>query len=281
MRYNDAIRASTRVTTKYRHYGPMYDTVVATLPASPTVLEIGVANGGSLQAWRALLGPDARIIGVDLNPSATALRDEGFEIHVLDSGADASWDRLLDVIGRAVDLLVDDGGHTNVQQILAVRRGIDLVRDGGWIVLEDVHASFMHEFGNPSPFSAAHFVDELNHDLHRGHPRSSVTPRRPALAARITATLVTSSWVGLRVGAWAYDARDELTAGQDASLMDYDHRWDDAGGLRRWADRLPPPVRASLKRSALWIRESRTASGPYRADLGGPGAATPQDAPPD
>src|SRR4051812_34493018 len=163
-----------RVTSKYRHYGPMYDLVLETLPPAPTVLEIGIANGGSLETWRSLLGPDARIIGVDLNPKATRLREDGFEIHVLDTSDPASWETLRRDLTGAVDLLVDDGGHTNRQQVAAIVEGLDLVRDGGWIVVEDLHASFMAEFGNPNPYSASRFLDELTDDLHRCHPRSDV-----------------------------------------------------------------------------------------------------------
>jgi hypothetical protein len=226
MTYADAMAEATRVTSKYRHYAPLYDVVLATLPPAPTVVEIGIANGGSLQTWRTLLGPDARIVGIDLNPAATALAAEGFEVRLVDTGSESSWTELRREFGGQVDLLVDDGGHTNRQQILAVVEGIDLVRDGGWIVLEDMHASFMREFGNPSPFSTHHFLSDLLGDLHRSHPRSSVSPRRPHLAASIDYVVSATSWVGLRVRRHDAGDYDEITSGSDATLMDYDHRWD-------------------------------------------------------
>jgi Methyltransferase domain len=238
MRYAQAFERSTRFTAKYAHYAELYDLVLASLPPSPTVLEIGIANGGSLQTWRELLGPTARIIGVDLNERATILRDEGFEVVIADTGESSTWDRLRDDLAGAVDLLVDDGGHTNRQQIMAATRGVELVKDGGWIVIEDMHASFMREFGNPSPFSAARFFADLACDLHRAHPRSSVKPKHPQLASTIQYTVTATSWTALRIGRWTPASRQEMSAGDDTSLMDYDHRWD-SSRVRRLVERLP------------------------------------------
>ena len=235
MTYTEVMAAATRRTSKYRQFGPLYDTVVSTLGPAPTVVEVGIANGGSLETWRALLGEDARIIGVDLNPRAKLLEQEGFEVRLLDTGLVSSWHALRQELGGAVDLLVDDGGHTNRQQIAAVVEGIHLVRDGGWIVLEDMHASFMREFGNPSPLSTHHYLSGVIADLHRAHPRSTSQPRRPQLAHSIDYVVSATSWVGIRVRRHGAEEFEELTAGTDDTLMDYDHRWDSVFGrsLRR------------------------------------------------
>jgi len=247
MTYNEVMQHATRATTKYRHYGPLYDLVLASLPPAPTVLEIGVANGGSLQTWRNLLGVDARIIGVDLNERAVTMRDEGFEVYVLDTGAHGSWDVLRHDLAGSVDLLVDDGGHTNRQQVEAIVNGVDLVRDGGWIVIEDLHASFMREFGNPNPYSAVRFVNEVTSDLHRSHPRSSEEPKHPNLARSIDYTISSTSWVALKVNRWDPSSRDEITAGNDDTLMDYDHRWDSSSIARRVGAILPRSVAARVR----------------------------------
>jgi len=264
--YNEAMTAATRVTTKYAHYGELYDLVLATLPPRPTVLEIGIANGGSLETWRRILGANARIIGVDLNPSAVALRDDGYEVYILDTGDPASWARLQDDLAGTVDLLVDDGGHTNRQQVAAVIHGIGLVRDGGWIVIEDLHASFMREFGNPSPYSAAKFLNELISDLHRAHPRSSVPPKHPNLAHSVSYVVSSTSWSALRVGKWQTESRDEITAGTDDSLMDYDHRWDSSSRVRNIGRLLPRPVAKRMRDSVLRVTESNAMRSLYRRD---------------
>jgi hypothetical protein len=239
--YLDAMASATRRTAKYRAYGPLYDLVLNTLPSDPTVLEIGIANGGSLQTWRTLLGPGARIIGVDLNERARALEAEGFEVLLMDMGDPTSWTRLHEGLDRRVDLLVDDGGHTNRQQIASVLFGVDLVADGGWLVIEDLHASFMGEFGNPSAYSTARFLNELAADLHRRHPRAEVGPRHPNLASAVEYVVVGTSWAGLRIDRSLEGYGDEVTAGADTTLMDYDHRWDSSFG------RLPPRLGGALR----------------------------------
>jgi hypothetical protein len=126
------------------------------------------------------------------------------------------------------------------------------VRDGGWLVIEDLHASFMREFGNPSPLSTHHFLSGLIGDLHRTHPRSSVAPRRPHLAHAVDYVVSATSWVGIRVRRHDSSDFDEVTAGTDDSLMDYDHRWDSSFG-HSLSGRLPAPLLRVVRNR--WTRQ--------------------------
>jgi hypothetical protein len=130
-----------------------------------TLVEIGIFNGGSLFMWREFLGPKARIIGIDLNPDALEWRKYGFEIYIGDQGEEKFWEDFFHKIGP-IDVLIDDGGHTNTQQVITTHHAITNVRDGGIIIVEDVHASYFREFGNPSSFSFINFafriVDGIN-----------------------------------------------------------------------------------------------------------------------
>ena len=45
-----------------------------------TFVEIGILNGGSLKIWREYFGPDARVIGIDLNPECKQFEGNGVEI---------------------------------------------------------------------------------------------------------------------------------------------------------------------------------------------------------
>jgi len=244
----------------------MYDMVAATLPPAPTILEIGIANGGSLETWRRLFGPDARIIGVDLNPRARALEDEGFEVLLLDTGLESSWDHLRGILSHRVDLLVDDGGHTNRQQIAAIMHGVDLVKDGGWLVVEDLHASYMGEFGNPSPYSTSRLLAELASDLHRRHPRSETPARHPNLAAAVEYMVTAPSWVALRISS-SGGGLDEISFGTDQTLMDYDHRWDSAIE-RKLPVRVPRPVTRALHNRYIGFVGSLAGHHLFRQDAG-------------
>jgi len=62
--------------------------------------------------------------------------------------------------------LLDDGGHTNEQQIVTTHQSIPFIKDGGLLIVEDVHASYFKDFGNPSKYSfinyAKLFIDGIN-----------------------------------------------------------------------------------------------------------------------
>jgi len=130
-----------------------------------TFVEIGVQHGGSLFMWRDFLGPDARIIGIDINPVARRWEEAGFEIHIGDQGDPSFWAGFFAKVGD-VDVILDDGGHTNRQQIVTVHHGVPHIRDGGLLVVEDTGTSYLSMFGNPSRHSfinyAKRMVDRVN-----------------------------------------------------------------------------------------------------------------------
>lgn len=132
---------------------------------SITFIEVGVFNGGSLHMWREYFGDKARIIGVDFNPIARELEKDGFEIYIGDQESCEFWLDLKSKIGD-VDIILDDGGHKNGQQISTLYNGVELIKDGGVIVIEDTHTSYFRRFGNPGPFSFIRYskriVDIIN-----------------------------------------------------------------------------------------------------------------------
>ena len=42
-----------------------------------------------------------------------------------------------------IDILLDDGGHKNIQQITTFMESIRYIKKGGKIIVEDTHTSFM------------------------------------------------------------------------------------------------------------------------------------------
>jgi len=95
--------------------------------------------------WRAWLGPEARIIGVDLNPNVLKWKDHGFEIYVGDQGDPEFWRETFDATGP-FDVLLDDGGHQSFQQIVTLTEGLKAVKPSGLIVIEDTITSYMTQF---------------------------------------------------------------------------------------------------------------------------------------
>lgn len=128
-------------------------------------VEIGILNGGSLFMWREYFGDRAKIIGIDLNPDAIKWKQDGFDIFIGSQSDPEFWRNFFSTVGD-VDIILDDGGHTNRQQIITAANCFKHIKDGGMLVVEDVHTSYMRKFGNPSRYSfinfAKHLIDSIN-----------------------------------------------------------------------------------------------------------------------
>jgi hypothetical protein len=162
----DSFDRSQFLSYKQDSYFPAYDKVLAKFVGNTlTIVEVGVLNGGSLFMWRDYFGDQARIIGVDFNPGAKKWEADGFEIFIGDQSSEAFWDGFFKEVGD-VDILIDDGGHTNPQQIVTVIKAVHHIRDGGLLIVEDTHASYMKGFGNPSPFSFISFAKKMVDNIH-------------------------------------------------------------------------------------------------------------------
>ena len=139
----DHFRAARRHVVKWHHYFPVYERLLCRYRGrAVTLVEVGVGEGGSLEGWRGYLGPSARIIGIDIDPRTKRLEAAGFEIIIGNQSRADFWAELGRRIGP-IDVLIDDGGHSSVDQIVTVACGIEHIRDGGVIVVEDTHTSYM------------------------------------------------------------------------------------------------------------------------------------------
>lgn len=157
----EAYNKSPYLSIKYDTYFPVYEELLRQYRGKEiTIVEVGVFNGGSLFMWRKYLGTKARIIGIDLNPKAKAWENHGFEIYIGDQANQYFWQEFFSKVG-SIDILIDDGGHTNLQQITTVHCAVPHIREGGILIVEDVHTSYFKEFGNPWKFSFANFAGKV------------------------------------------------------------------------------------------------------------------------
>jgi hypothetical protein len=150
---------------KHDTYFPVYERVLERfIGKGITFVEIGVLDGGSLFMWREYF-KNARIIGIDFNPSVRKWEPHGFEIFIADQSSPSFWEKFYRTVG-AIDVVLDDGGHTNAQQIVTAKHAIEHIRDGGVLMVEDAHTSYLKAFGNPSKYSfinfGKHIVDSIN-----------------------------------------------------------------------------------------------------------------------
>ena len=163
-----AFSNSPYFSIKHTNYFEIYDRLLSKFIGQPiTFVEIGVLDGGSLFMWRDFFGEGARIIGVDLNPNATKWREHGFEIYIGDQSSPQFWVNFFREIGD-IDVLLDDGGHRNIQQIVTVQSSLPHVLDGGLIIVEDTQTSFM-KF---ETFQRSSFVNFLKQKIDSLYARS-------------------------------------------------------------------------------------------------------------
>ena len=159
-------KSSKYLSIKHSSYFQVYEELLSKYKNKKIIfVEIGVLNGGSLFMWRNYFGSEARIIGIDLNPAAKKWEKDGFEIHIGSQSDPKFWDNFFSSIGD-VDIILDDGGHTNEQQIITAHKCIPHVKDQGVLIVEDTHTSYMKSFGNPSKYSFINYsknlIDSIN-----------------------------------------------------------------------------------------------------------------------
>jgi hypothetical protein len=137
-----------RLINKFDHYFDVYERYFSKFRNKKiTIVEIGVYQGGSLQMWRKYFGKEATIWGIDIDPRCKTLEDENTPI-LIGSQEDPQFLRsIIDKIGM-IDILIDDGGHTQDQQIISFEELYKYVNpDGGIYLCEDVHTSYMNVYG--------------------------------------------------------------------------------------------------------------------------------------
>lgn len=159
-----AFSSSPLSCRKYSTYFPIYDSIFHPyIGKSITFVEIGVQNGGSLIFWQNFFGPSARIIGIDLNPDAKKFSNYGFEIFIGDQADKNFWSDFINKVGD-IDIVLDDGGHTYLQQIVTVESLARHINDDGLIVVEDTHTSMLSGFGNRK-YSFLNYAKNISNSL--------------------------------------------------------------------------------------------------------------------
>jgi hypothetical protein len=136
-----------RLLHKWNHYIEIYDRHFSSFRGKEIVfVEIGVAHGGSLQMWREYFGEKARLIGIDINSECKKFEEGNTEI-IIGSQEDSNFLESLKNSLPAIDIFIDDGGHTMKQQILTFKYLYDKVKLGGFYLCEDLHTSYWYEYG--------------------------------------------------------------------------------------------------------------------------------------
>jgi Methyltransferase domain len=136
-----------RVIDKWIHYFEVYERHFTKYRGKEIVIcEIGIFNGGSLQMWKDYFGDKAKIYGIDINPNCKEVEEENVTI-LIGSQSDRDFLKTVKEKIPPIDILIDDGGHTMLQQIVSFEELFDHVKPDGVYLCEDIHTSYVVNYG--------------------------------------------------------------------------------------------------------------------------------------
>jgi predicted O-methyltransferase YrrM len=188
-------------TDKGTQYTQVYDRWLAhAREQRMRMLEIGLYNGGSFRMWRDYL-PNTVLHGIDIDARTLAYQDEvaNSQVRLVDQGDPAALEAFVAELGGNYDFILDDGGHTMLQQIVSFEVLWPQVMPGGIYAIEDLGTSYYLDYGGGDlrdPNTALDYCKDLadavnrDHALHApGQVRTAVSPIAMAKMRRDVASV--------------------------------------------------------------------------------------------
>jgi SAM-dependent methyltransferase len=161
---------------KWLHYFDIYERHFERFrDRAPTILEIGVFGGGSLQMWKAYFGHGARVVGIDINPACKVHEEAGIEIFIGSQDDPALIDQILDRYD-AFDIVIDDGSHIMRHVMKSFELLYDKVAPHGVYLVEDLHTAYWDEYegGLKRAGTFMEFVKEKLDEINATHTRGAI-----------------------------------------------------------------------------------------------------------
>jgi hypothetical protein len=127
---------------KWRNYPDVYHRYLERFRGAKfRMLEIGVAEGGSLEVWRKYFGPEAIVFGIDINPACAKLDGKAGKVRI---GSQDDADFLHKVVAEmgGIDVVLDDGSHVADHQRASFNILFPLLNDHGVYLCEDTHTAY-------------------------------------------------------------------------------------------------------------------------------------------
>ena len=107
---------------------------------SPHIVEVGIYSGGSLGMWHDYFGPGCRVTGIDIEDACKVYENDGTKIFIGDQADREFWRRFRKEV-PPIDILIDDGGHSPLQQRVTLEETLTHLNPGGVFLCEDVHGA--------------------------------------------------------------------------------------------------------------------------------------------
>lgn len=169
--YNGLSKNTNKWSNYFNIYQKHFDKF---LNRSINLLEIGIAEGGSLELWYKYFGQDCNIFGIDIDPNVLNLKFE-FPVDIaIGNQADEDFWKYYLFNKPNFDIIIDDGGHGMEEQITTLINVFPYLNNGGILLVEDVHTSYWAAF-NGELLNQGTFIERsksLVDFLNRQHIRS-------------------------------------------------------------------------------------------------------------
>lgn len=173
-----AIKHKSDKSSRFHNYTVKYDKILAPFRESYlSILEIGVAQGQSIKMWTDYF-PNAIIHGADISKASEICESYSNRIkfHLVDQRNAAQLKNLEQF--SPFDLIIDDGNHLWMEQILTFNTLFPYVRSGGIYIVEDTTTSYWKEYKN-HPISPVEYFKKLVDDVHLKGARGSIPVNPP------------------------------------------------------------------------------------------------------
>ena len=165
---------SKNFVNKWHHYLPIYENYFsAYLDKNINFLEIGVADGGSLEMWSKYFSKNSKIYGIDINEECKKYENENIKVFI----GDATDSRFLkDNIFTSVnyfDIILDDGSHKMEDIKQSLINLYPKLKVGGLYIIEDLHTSYWPKFNGGINKKDNFFnyikniIDDMHFDFHK------------------------------------------------------------------------------------------------------------------
>lgn len=143
-------RKREKISDKWSSYLKLYDDLLISYQnENVRILEIGVQNGGSLEAWSDYFKKAKTIIGCDIVEKCGELQfsNKNIKVVVGDSAHYETKNRILkENDDEGFDIIIDDGSHISSSCIKNFIQYFPILNVGGIYIVEDVHCSYWEDF---------------------------------------------------------------------------------------------------------------------------------------
>jgi hypothetical protein len=142
LKYKPSKRFHAYIRHYSRHFAPIRSDV-------RLMIEIGVQTPNSLQMWEAYF-PNATIVGIDIDPACKAFENGRKLVRIGDQNDKAFLDSIVDEFGGKIDIIIDDGEHSQPAILTSFCRLFPALAPHGIYAVEDLIdmprlAEFFHQ----------------------------------------------------------------------------------------------------------------------------------------